>query len=152
MGCGISAKKEIKVISTSSTQSAQNFTPQPRNNSIKKKTTGKVSQLSWLNIIDYLNYTDIKEVGKTNKMFNYLVRQNRVLIKFFKRKKTNRKNIKEENRKVALETFANLQKMKSEIFFNDSVFSTSIGDNELLQIYYYNKVFYANRLPTVFNY
>ena len=132
MGCGISAKKEIKVISTSSTQNAQNFTPQPRNNSIKKKTTGKVSQLSWLNIIDYLNYTDIKEVGKTNKMFNYLVRQNRVLIKFFKRKKTNRKNIKEENRKVALETFANLQKMKSEIFFNDSVFSTSIGDNELL--------------------
>lgn len=132
MGCGISAKKEIKVISTSSTQSAQNFTPHPRNNSIKKKTTGKVSQLSWLNIIDYLNYTDIKEVGKTNKMFNYLVRQNRVLIKFFKRKKTNRKNIKEENRKVALETFANLQKMKSEIFFNDSVFSTSIGDNELL--------------------
>ena len=132
MGCGISAKKEIKVISTSSTQSAQNFTPQPRNNSIKKKATGKVSQLSWLNIIDYLNYTDIKEVGKTNKMFNYLVRQNRVLIKFFKRKKTNRKNIKEENRKVALETFANLQKMKSEIFFNDSVFSTSIGDNELL--------------------
>ena len=132
MGCGISAKKEIKVISTSSTQSAQSFTPQPRNNSIKKKTTGKVSQLSWLNIIDYLNYTDIKEVGKTNKMFNYLVRQNRVLIKFFKRKKTNRKNIKEENRKVALETFANLQKMKSEIFFNDSVFSTSIGDNELL--------------------
>ena len=132
MGCGISAKKEIKVISTSSTQSAQNFTPQTRNNSIKKKTTGKVSQLSWLNIIDYLNYTDIKEVGKTNKMFNYLVRQNRVLIKFFKRKKTNRKNIKEENRKVALETFANLQKMKSEIFFNDSVFSTSIGDNELL--------------------
>ena len=132
MGCGISAKKEIKVISTSSTQSAQNFTPQPRNNSIKKKTTGKVSQLSWLNIIDYLNYTDIKEVGKTNKMFNYLVRQNRVLIKFFKRKKTNRKNIKEENRKVALETFANLQKMTSEIFFNDSVFSTSIGDNELL--------------------
>ena len=132
MGCGISAKKEIKVISTSSTQSAQNFTPQPRNNSIKKKTTGKVSQLSWLNIIDYLNYTDIKEVGKTNKMFNYLVRQNRVLIKFFKRKKTNRKNIKEENRKVALETFANLQKMKSEIFFNDSVFSTSNGDNELL--------------------
>ena len=132
MGCGISAKKEIKVISTSSTQSAQNFTPQPRNNSIKKKTTGKVSQLSWLNIIDYLNYTDIKEVGKTNKMFNYLVRQNRVLIKLFKRKKTNRKNIKEENRKVALETFANLQKMKSEIFFNDSVFSTSIGDNELL--------------------
>ena len=132
MRCSISAKKEIKVISTSSTQSAQNFTPQPRNNSIKKKTTGKVSQLSWLNIIDYLNYTDIKEVGKTNKMFNYLVRQNRVLIKFFKRKKTNRKNIKEENRKVALETFANLQKMKSEIFFNDSVFSTSIGDNELL--------------------
>lgn len=132
MGCGISAKKEIKVISTSSTQSDQNFNPQPRNNSIKKKTTGKVSQLSWLNIIDYLNYTDIKEVGKTNKMFNYLVRQNRVLIKFFKRKKTNRKNIKEENRKVALETFANLQKMKSEIFFNDSVFSTSIGDNELL--------------------
>ena len=132
MGCGISAKKEIKVISTSSTQSAQNFTPQPRNNSIKKKTTGKVSQLSWLNIIDYLNYTDIKEVGKTNKMFNYLVRQNRVLIKFFKRKKTHRKNIKEENRKVALETFANLQKMKSEILFNDSVFSPSIGDNELL--------------------
>lgn len=132
MGCGISAKKEMKVISTSSTSTVGKFTTQPRNNSIKKKTTAKVSQLSWLNIIDYLNYTDIKEVGKTNKMFNYLVRQNSVLIKFFKRKKTNMKNLKEDNRKVALETFANLQKMKSEIFFNDSVFSTSIGDNELL--------------------
>ena len=132
MGCGISAKKEMKVISISSTSTVDKFTPQPRNNSIKKKTTAKVSQLSWLNIIDYLNYTDIKEVGKTNKMFNYLVRQNSVLIKFFKRKKTNMKYLKEDNRKVALETFANLQKMKSEIFFNDSVFSTSIGDNELL--------------------
>lgn len=132
MGCGISAKKEMKVISTSSTSTVDKFTPQPRNNSIKKKTMGKVSQLSWLNIIDYLNYTDIKEVGKTNKMFNYLVRQNSVLIKFFKRKKTNMKYLKEDNRKVALETFANLQKMKSEIFFNDSVFSTSIGNNELL--------------------
>ena len=132
MGCGISAKKEMKVISTSSTSTVDKFTTQPRNNSIKKKTMGKVSQLSWLNIIDYLNYTDIKEVGKTNKMFNYLVRQNSVLIKFFKRKKTNMKYLKEDNRKVALETFANLQKMKSEIFFNDSVFSTSIGNNELL--------------------
>ena len=132
MGCGISAKKEMKVISISSTSTVDKFTPQPRNNSIKKKTTAKVSQLSWLNIIDYLNYTDIKEVGKTNKMFNYLVRQNSVLIKFFKRKKTNMKYLKEDNRKVALETFANLQKMKSEIFFNDSVFSTSIGDSELL--------------------
>lgn len=132
MGCGISAKKEMKVISTSSTSTVDKFTTQPRNNSIKKKTTAKVSQFSWLNIIDYLNYTDIKEVGKTNKMFNYLVRQNSVLIKFFKRKKTNMKYLKEDNRKVALETFANLQKMKSEIFFNDSVFSTSIGDNELL--------------------
>ena len=132
MGCGISAKKEMKVISISSTSTVGKFTTQPRNNSIKKKTTAKVSQLSWLNIIDYLNYTDIKEVGKTNKMFNYLVRQNSVLIKFFKRKKTNMKYLKEDNRKVALETFANLQKMKSEIFFNDSVFSTSIGDNELL--------------------
>lgn len=132
MGCGISAKKEMKVISTSSTSTVDKFTPQPRNNSIKKKTTAKVSQFSWLNIIDYLNYTDIKEVGKTNKMFNYLVRQNSVLIKFFKRKKTNMKYLKEDNRKVALETFANLQKMKSEIFFNDSVFSTSIGNNELL--------------------
>ena len=132
MGCGISAKKEMKVISISSTSTVDKCTTQPRNNSIKKKTTAKVSQLSWLNIIDYLNYTDIKEVGKTNKMFNYLVRQNSVLIKFFKRKKTNMKYLKEDNRKVALETFANLQKMKSEIFFNDSVFSTSIGNNELL--------------------
>lgn len=129
MGCGISAKKDLRVIYT---PTQKNISTNSKKSLTKRKANAIVSQSSWLNIIDYLNFIDIKEVGKTNRMFNYLVRQNQVLVKFFKRKTTTRKYINEAHCKAALETFANLQKMKSAIFFNDSVFSTSIGDNEQL--------------------
>ena len=45
-----------------------------------------ISQKTWINIIDYLNYSELKEVGKINRAFNYLARQNKILIKFFKKK------------------------------------------------------------------
>jgi hypothetical protein len=40
----------------------------------------------WVKIIDYLPYNEIKEIGKINKTFNRVVKQNEILIKFFKKR------------------------------------------------------------------
>ena len=50
------------------------------------------TQRSWLNVLDYLNYSELKEVGRTSRLFNYLVRQNKILIKFFKKKNNGYQN------------------------------------------------------------
>ena len=39
-------------------------------------------------------YNELKEIGKTNRTFNYLIKDDKILIKFFKRKKTNIEYIK----------------------------------------------------------
>ena len=77
MGCGINKGKHPKV--------------NPSLNMIQLKTNNAhsprcISQKTWINIIDYLNYSELKEVGKINRAFNYLARQNKILIKFFKKK------------------------------------------------------------------
>ena len=51
-----------------------------------KEYKNLISQNSWINVLDFLNYSDLKEVGKANKLFNYLVKQNQILVKFFKKK------------------------------------------------------------------
>ena len=48
----------------------------------------KISQNNWINVIDFLNFKELKEVGKINKYFNYLARQDRVLVKFFSKKRS----------------------------------------------------------------
>ena len=77
MGCGINKGQHPKVY--------------PSLNMIQLKTNNAhsprcISQKTWINIIDYLNYSELKEVGKINRAFNYLARQNKILIKFFKKK------------------------------------------------------------------
>lgn len=53
-----------------------------------------------MKIIDFLNYSDLKEVGKTTKFFNSMCKQYQILTKFVKIKKEffhskpNQKNIK----------------------------------------------------------
>ena len=77
MGCGINKGKLPKVYkSLHMIQLKTNHTHTPR----------YISQKSWINIIDFLNYTELKEVGKINKSFNSMVKQNKILIKFFKKK------------------------------------------------------------------
>lgn len=93
-----------------------------KENNKKKNICGAIRQSSWLNVIDFLKYDEIKEVGKANKMFNYLVKQTQILIKFFKKKESNKLffyrtrshiNIKAEQYKKALESFSVLQKENS---------------------------------------
>ena len=81
MGCGISKSTTPKVYRHIKINHSSNKTKGNR-----KEYKNFISQNNWLNILDFLNYAEIKEVGKTNKLFNYLVKQNQILIKFFKKK------------------------------------------------------------------
>ena len=48
----------------------------------------KITNNKWLKILDYLNYNDLKEVGKVNKFFNNNVKNKDILLKFFQKRKT----------------------------------------------------------------
>ena len=78
MGCGNAMPKLIRV------DNKNNISKRGEYNS--KEYNSLISQNSWINVLDFLNYSDLKEVGKTNKLFNYLVKQNKILVKFFKKK------------------------------------------------------------------
>lgn len=81
MGCGISKSTTPKVYRHIKINHIDK-----KKKGIRKEYKNLISQNNWLNILDFLNYGEIKEVGKTNKLFNYLVKQNQILIKFFKKK------------------------------------------------------------------
>lgn len=49
----------------------------------------KITNKKWLKILDYLNYNDLKEVGKVNKFFNNNVKNKDILLKFFQKRKSN---------------------------------------------------------------
>lgn len=54
-----------------------------------KKKFETISHTSILNIVDFLNFKDLYQLGKTNKTFNIMVKQHKILVKFFKKKETN---------------------------------------------------------------
>ena len=60
----------------------------------------------WQNIIDYLSFTDLKEVGKINRKFNNFCKCSKILIKFFK--KIEEKSIYVES-KNSFDSFSQLQ-------------------------------------------
>lgn len=144
MGCHIGTKK-IAIKSSVKTNTSLNFyykfeEKMYLNQKKKKKNIcGAITQSSWLNVIDFLKFEEIKEIGKTNKMFNYLVRQNQILIKFFKKKESKKisfcqtrshLNLKVEQYKKALESFSVLQKENSIMCQNamTTIFSQSIEE------------------------
>lgn len=53
----------------------------------KKKFFGKISTKDTVKILDFLSYNELKQLGKTSKLFNKLVKKDTILIKFFKNKK-----------------------------------------------------------------
>ena len=81
MGCGINRTTMPKVYCVDNKNKISK-----RGEYNSKEYKSLISQNSWINILDFLNYSDLKEVGKTNKLFNYLVKQNKILVKFFKKK------------------------------------------------------------------
>lgn len=99
MGCGVNKGREIRV---SRSDNRTMFA----NKNINDKAQA-ITQKSWLNVLDYLNYSELKEVGRTSRLFNYLVRQNKILIKFFKKKNNGYQN---RNYNKIIESFSVLQK------------------------------------------
>ena len=99
MGCGVNKGRQIRV---SRSENRTMFA----NKNISDKAQA-ITQKSWLNVLDYLNYSELKEVGRTSRLFNYLVRQNKILIKFFKKKNNGYQN---RNYNKIIESFSVLQK------------------------------------------
>ena len=82
MGCGINRTVMTKVYRVDNNKNQNS----KRGGHKNKEYKNLISQNSWINVLDFLNYSDLKEVGKANKLFNYLVKQNQILVKFFKKK------------------------------------------------------------------
>ena len=56
-----------------------------KNITIKKGTL--LTRSSWMNILDYMKFTELKEIGKVNRFFNSMTKSSDILIKFFQKKK-----------------------------------------------------------------
>lgn len=120
MGCGLAQSKKIQVnplIKKLSASQVYNIHKLPQFNYVNRSLMLKLNSNSLLNIIDYLSFVELKEIGKINRLFNYLAKQNTILVKFFKKKVV----VKPENQ---IDSFSILK--KNSLISN---YSTS-SDNE----------------------
>jgi hypothetical protein len=67
----------------------QNYNKKNLNFELEIPIIDKITNNKWLKILDYLNYNDLKEVGKVNKFFNNNVKNKDILLKFFQKRETN---------------------------------------------------------------
>lgn len=89
MGCGLAQSKKIQVnplIKELSPSQVYNIHKFPQFYYAHRSLMLKLNSNSLLNIIDYMSFVELKEIGKINRLFNYLAKQNTILIKFFKKK------------------------------------------------------------------
>ncbi len=86
MGCGIQRVAKINIITSDVNilKKLSKVTVETINN--ERKKIDKITKKNWLRIIDFLQYKELKEVGKINRLFNYLSKDDKILIKFFKKK------------------------------------------------------------------
>ena len=74
-----------------------------------------------------LSYNEIKEIGKINKTFNRIVKQNEILIKFFKKRNSDSKqSIKNSNIKSNTLKFISFSLLR-----NSSVISGITSENNI---------------------
>ena len=108
-----------------SPHSKSNYSPQ-KNYQIHIKKNKKnfeiISYINILNIVDYLNFKDLYELGKTNRKFNIMVKQHKILVKFFKKKETNSNMLTNKTNSC----ISNIEKIQSfsllrEINYEDSL-------------------------------
>ena len=107
MGCSPNRSRMVIQfnVSTSSKCSVRSM---PQLISLKKSTDcalTKISTDSWEHVVDYLNYSEVRELGKTNQFFNSMGKHHKILIKFFKRKNTIIESWKEVIQRIS--TFRN---------------------------------------------
>ena len=50
-----------------------------------KNKSHKLTKKLWIRVLSFLNFNEIKEIGKVNRIFNFTVKQKDILIKFFKK-------------------------------------------------------------------
>jgi hypothetical protein len=86
MGCGIQRATKINIIKSEVyiPKKSSKSTVETINN--ERKKIDKISKKNWLRIMDFLQYKELKEVGKINRLLNYLSKDDKILIKFFKKK------------------------------------------------------------------
>ena len=70
-----------------------------------------ITKMLWVKVIDFLSYNELKEVGKVNRKFNMLVKNNNVLVKFFKKKNTEYDNVIDNI--ISFDSFSQLQKYEN---------------------------------------
>ena len=87
MGCGINHGNKINVQTEVFIPTKKSNDSIETKNSFNRLTLNNISKKNWLKIIDYLQYQELKEVAKTNRLLNYLSKDDKILIKFFKKKK-----------------------------------------------------------------
>lgn len=75
----------------------------------------------WINIIDYLNYKDLYQVGKLNRCMFQITKSQNILLKFFKRRTT------VGSTSIQLQNKTNLLQYESK---NSKNFSLSINENK----------------------
>ena len=86
----------------------------------------KITDSSWINIADFLQFRELKELGKTNQFFNNISKRHRVLTKFFKKK-----NYNPLNSKTALIARIDLSKFKTDIEIKATISSFS-NENHIM--------------------
>lgn len=93
MGC-VQNNKKIKIEinsefmkkSPSKLTESDNIDYETINNKYLRNMSHRVSLKLWIKIIDFLDFNELKEIGKINKTFKRVCKQNEILIKFFKKR------------------------------------------------------------------
>ena len=90
--------------------------------SLKNQYLNSITNILWLKVIDYLSYKELKEVGKINRKFNKLVKNNNVLLKFFKKiNSIYSRNINKNENLLSFDTFSQLQRNSTDINSFDDI-------------------------------
>ena len=136
MGCTAQKNDKIIIVSRISNSNLSSTGAWKKNNrfsieldliqrhkfSLKNQYLNSITNILWLKVIDYLSYKELKEVGKINRKFNKLVKNNNVLLKFFKKiNSIYSRNINKNDNLLSFDTFSQLQRNSTDINSFDDI-------------------------------
>ena len=136
MGC-VQNNKKIKIEinaefmkkSPSKLTESDNIDYETINNKYLRNMSHRVSLKLWIKIIDFLDFNELKEIGKINKTFKRVCKQNEILIKFFKKRNSDYNYHQSFKSNIKSNTFKFLS---FSILKNSSVLSNIISENNIL--------------------
>ena len=134
MGC-VQNNKKIKIEinsefmkkSPSKLTESDNIDYETINNKYLRNMSHRVSLKLWIKIIDFLDFNELKEIGKINKTFKRVCKQNEILIKFFKKRNSDYNYHQSFKSNIKSNTFKFLS---FSILKNSSVISNIISENK----------------------